>query len=211
MADTIRLAAEKRTEFGKGAARRARMAHKIPAVLYGHGVDPMHVLLPGHETMLALKHQNALINVDLADGKQMAIAKDVQRDPVRQIIEHIDLLIVRKGEKITVDVAVHLEGESAPGTIHILENSTLSVAAEATHLPESITVSIEGLADGEKIMAGDITLPEGSILETDPEQLVVAITVPRSSADDEAADAEAAEAAAEEGAAAAEPSEGGDE
>src|SRR5690606_34800754 len=127
MADQIRLAAEKRTQFGKGAARRARADHKIPAVLYGHGADPLHVLLPGHDTMMALKHQNALLNIDLPDESQMAIARDVQRDPVKRIIEHVDLLIVRKGEKITVDVQIHLEGESAPGTIHILENSTLSV------------------------------------------------------------------------------------
>lgn len=217
MADQLRLAAETRTEFGKGAARRARMAHKIPAVLYGHGVDPIHVLLPGHDTMMALKHQNALLNIDLPGNDQMAIAKDVQRDPVKRIIEHVDLLIVRKGEKITVDVAVHLEGESAPGTIHVLENSTISVAAEATHLPEYVTVSIEGLEEGARVLAGEVTLPEGSVLVTDPEQLVVAISVPRVSAEDEALDAEeaaeAVEAAEAEGDTEGESdsSEGGDE
>ena len=192
MSDELRLAAQTRTEFGKGAARRARADDKIPAVLYGHGTDPIHVLLPGHETMMALKHQNALLNIDIPGDPQMAIAKDVQRDPVRQIIEHVDLLIVRKGERITVDVQVHLEGESAPGTIHVLENSTLSVLAEATHLPESITVSIDGLEDGAKVLAGDVILPAGSDLATDPEQLVVAISTPRQSAEDEAAEAEAA-------------------
>lgn len=186
MADKIVLEAEKRTEFGKGAARRARAVHKIPAVLYGHGTDPLHVLLPGHDTMMAVKHSNALLNIKLPDDEQMAIAKDIQRDPVTRLIEHVDLLLVRKGEKITVDVSVHLEGESAPGTIHVLENSTLSILAEATNLPESVTVSIEGLEDGAKILAGEVELPSGSELATDPEQLVVAISVPRQEAEPEA-------------------------
>ncbi|WP_430867607.1 50S ribosomal protein L25/general stress protein Ctc [Demequina aurantiaca] len=198
MSDKLKLAAESRTQFGKGFARRARAAGKIPAVLYGHGGAPAHVLLPGHQTMMALKHQNALLTITV-EGEEpvLAIAKDVQRDPVQQIIEHIDLLLVRKGEKITVDVSVHLEGESYPGTIHVLEISSLSILAEATHLPDSVTVSIEGLEDGAKITAGEIALPKGSELAGDADQLIVAITVPRSAADDEAADAAvAAEAVA---------------
>jgi large subunit ribosomal protein L25 len=124
----------------------------------------------------------------------------VQRDPVARIIEHIDLLVVRKGEKITVDVTVHIEGESAPGTIHILESATLSIAAEATHLPEYVTVDIEGFEEGDKVLAGDVTLPDGSELEDDPEMLVVAISVPRQSIEDEEAEAaEAAEAEEAEG------------
>jgi large subunit ribosomal protein L25 len=203
MTDKLTLAAEKRTEFGKGAARRARAAGKIPAVFYGHGTDPVHVLLPGHDTMMALKHQNALLTVMWDGESEMAIAKDVQRDPVHRIIEHVDLLLVKRGEKITVDVAVHLEGESAPGTIHVLEHSTLSILAEATHLPESITVSIEGLEEGARIHAGEIALPKGSELATDADQMIVAISVPRQSAADEADEAAAAENAAEQSAASA--------
>jgi large subunit ribosomal protein L25 len=199
MSDKLKLAADIRTQFGKGFARRARAAGKIPAVLYGHGNAPAHVLLPGHETMLALKHQNALLTINIeGEEPQLAIAKDVQRDPVLQIIEHIDLQLVRKGEKITVDVAVHLEGESYPGTIHVLENSTLSILADATSLPESVTVSIEGLEDGAKITAGEVTLPKGSELAAEPDLLVVQITTPRASAEDDEAEAVvAAEAAAQ--------------
>ncbi|WP_062209210.1 50S ribosomal protein L25/general stress protein Ctc [Demequina oxidasica] len=199
MSDKLKLAAEVRTQFGKGFARRARAAGKIPAVLYGHGGEPAHVLLPGHQTMMALKHQNALFTITIeGEEPQLAIAKDVQRDPVLQIIEHIDLLLVRKGEKITVDVQVHLEGESAPGTIHVLENSSLSILAEATNLPDSVTVSIEGLEEGAKVTAGEVDLPKGSELAGDPEQLIVAITVPRASAEDEQVEEEvAAEAAAQ--------------
>jgi large subunit ribosomal protein L25 len=194
MSDKLKLAAEKRTEFGKGAARRARMAGKIPAVLYGHGTDPVHVLLPGHETMMALKHSNALLTVEFDNESEMAIAKDVQRDPVRRIIEHVDLLLVKKGEKITVEVAVHIEGDPVSPAITVVESNTISVLAEATHLPESVTVNVEGLEDGVKFTASDIVLPAGSELAMDPDALVVAIVTPRQSSAD--ADAEAAEAVA---------------
>jgi len=195
----IKLAAEARTEFGKGAARRIRRDNKIPAVLYGHGGDPVHVTLPGHESMLALRQTNVLLNIDV-DGKgQLAVAKDVQRDPVRNTIEHIDLQVVRAGEKITVDIAVNIVGESAPGTIHLVEEQTLSVEAEATHLPESVEVSIEGLESGAQIHAEDVALPEGSVLLTDPKAVVVLVTEPRGEAgDDDAASAESpAEASSE--------------
>ena len=203
MSDNLTLAAEKRTEFGKGAARRARAAGQIPAVLYGHGTDPVHVLLPGHDTMMALKHSNALLTIKLDKDSELAIAKDVQRDPVRRIIEHVDLLLVKKGEKLTVDVAVHLTGESVSGTIHVQEHSTLSVLAEATNLPEFIEVSIEGLDDGDKIVAGDVKLPEGTELVTDADALVVAVSTPRVSAADEADAAADAETAAAQAAASA--------
>ncbi|WP_062136112.1 50S ribosomal protein L25/general stress protein Ctc [Demequina aestuarii] len=189
MADTLTLAAEHRTEFGKGFARRIRANDKIPAVLYGHGTAPDHIVLPGHDTMMALKNPNALLNIDIDGKKTLAIAKDVQRDPIKREIVHVDLLIVKKGEKITVDVPVHLEGESAPGTIHVVEINSLEILAEATHLPEYITVSIEGLEEGDKVLAGDITLPQGSELAGDPEQLIVHISVPRVSEEDETADA----------------------
>ncbi|SFK20633.1 50S ribosomal protein L25/general stress protein Ctc [Cellulomonas sp. KH9] len=199
----IKLAATARTEFGKGAARRLRRAHQVPAVLYGHGTQPLHVALPGHETMLALKHSNALYSIELDGTTTLAIVKDVQRDVVRQVIEHVDLLIVKKGEKVAVDVPVHVVGESAPGTIHVVETQNLSLEAEATHLPQGVEVSIEGLADGATITAGDVVLPEGATLVTDPEITVVTISTPQASAADVAADAAAADLAAQQSAASA--------
>ena len=198
MSDKLKLAAEKRTEFGKGAARRARMAHQIPAVIYGHGADPLHVLLPGHETMMALKHSNALITVEWDGEKQLVLTKDVQRHAVKRTIEHVDLLIVRRGEKVTVDVPVHVLGDPFPGTVAVTEHTSLSIEAEATHIPETLEVSIEGMEEGHKITAGDVTLPTGSTLVTDPETTVVAISVPRGAAseEEEAAAEDAAETAA---------------
>lgn len=180
----VKLAATARTEFGKGAARRLRRAGQIPAVLYGHGTEPVHVALPGHETMLAVKHANALFEIQI-DGKPvLALAKDVQREPVRNVIEHIDLLIVKKGEKVAVEIPVTVEGESFSGTIHVVETQTLALEAEATHLPEQVVVQIDGLTDGSVIKAGDITLPTGSTLVTDAETIVVTITAPQVSAED---------------------------
>lgn len=178
MAET-KLVATARTEFGKGAARRLRRAHLIPAVLYGHGTAPVHVALPGHEVMLAVKHTNALFEIELDGTSTLAIAKDVQIEPVRNEIEHLDLLIVRRGEKVTVEVPVHVVGESFPGTIHVVETQHLSLEAEATHLPDRVQVSIDGLEEGAIIHAGDLTLPEGATLLTDPEHVVLTITVPR--------------------------------
>ncbi|WP_251150487.1 50S ribosomal protein L25/general stress protein Ctc [Cellulosimicrobium sp. Marseille-Q4280] len=193
----IKLAAETRTEFGKGAARRVRRAGKIPAVLYGHGSDPLHVTLPGHETMLALKHSNALFSIELEGKAQLAITKDVQRDPVRNVIEHVDLLLVKKGEKVSVDIPVHVTGESAPGTIHLVDLQELSVEAEATHIPESVEVSIEGLAAGETVFARDVKLPKGTTLVSEGDLAVVYISVPQdNSADLEASEAEASAQAA---------------
>lgn len=192
----IKLAAEARTEFGKGAARRIRRANKIPAVLYGHGADPLHITLPGHETMLAMRHSNALFSIELDGKTELAVAKDVQRTPVNSTIEHIDFLIVRRGEKIAVDVTVNVVGESAPGTIHFVEAQTLSVEAEATNLPESVDVSIEGLEAGQHVTAGEVELPQGATLLTDPEAAVVQIAEPRAEAaaeDEEAEEGEAAE------------------
>src|SRR4051812_46774812 len=195
------LVAQTRTEFGKGAARRTRRAHQIPAVLYGHGTDPVHVALPGHDTMLALKHANALFSIELEGKAQLAIAKDVQRDPVKNVIEHVDFLIVRKGEKVSVDVQVHVVGESAPGTIHVVDQQTLALEAEATSLPEAVEVSVEGLEAGSVVRAGDITLPGTATLAGDPEAIVVAISTPQVSAEDQAADEAASELAAEQSAA----------
>ena len=195
----VKLVATARTEFGKGAARRLRRAHQIPAVLYGHGTEPVHVALPGHETMLAVKQANALFEIELDGTATLALAKDVQRDPVKNVIEHVDLLIVRRGEKVSVEVPVTVVGESAAGTIHIVETQALALEAEATHLPEHVEVSIEGLESGTSLTAGELTLPQGSTLVTDAETIVVTVTVPTVSAEDRAADeAEAAETAAAE-------------
>ncbi|MFZ7088396.1 50S ribosomal protein L25/general stress protein Ctc [Curtobacterium sp. RRHDQ10] len=200
MADHNKLSAELRTTFGKGAARKIRAADKIPAVIYGHGTEPQHVSLPGHETMLVVRKANAIIDLDIDGAAQLALVKDVQRDPVRQIIEHIDLVVVRRGEKVTVDVPVHVEGESFAGTIHVQEESTLSLLVDATAIPERLVVDVEGLEDGTQIHAGEITLPDGAELETDAEALVVSIVTPRGTADDDAADEASLEAGAEAGA-----------
>ena len=170
------LVTEVRESFGKGAARKIRAVGKIPAVIYGHGTEPQHVTLPGHEVSLILRKSNQVLELDIQGKTQLALVKDVQKDPVRQIIEHIDLIVVRKGEKVTVDVPVHLEGEAAPGTNVNHGSNTLSLEVEATHIPESIVISIEGLEEGAHILAKDIELPTGATLITDPETLVVGIT-----------------------------------
>lgn len=189
----LRLAAETRTEFGKGAARRIRRANKIPAVLYGHGTDPVHVTLPGHETMLALKNANAILTIALDGDEQLALAKDVQRNPIRPEIEHVDLIIVKKGEKVTVDVPVHVEGDAAPETNVLVESSHLTVEAEALHIPESFVVSVEGLEAGSQILAKDVALPSGVTLAVDDEMLVVNVAqqVSEEALESELADAEA--------------------
>lgn len=201
-----KLAAELRTEFGKGYARRARANHQIPAVIYGHGAEPIHVTLPAKATTLAVRTANALLSLDINGEGHLALVKDVQRDPVKQIIEHIDLLTVRKGEKVTVDVPVHVEGETAPGTVHNLELTVVSLEAEATHLPESVVVNIEGRAAGEHIHASDLVLPKGTVLLTDAEALVVniseAVEIAEEAETEAAAEGEAEEAPAAEEAAA---------
>jgi large subunit ribosomal protein L25 len=201
MADDNKLVAEPREQFGKGFARRIRAAGKIPAVIYGHGTEPQHVTLPGHEVGLILRKANQVLELDISGKTQLALVKDVQKDPVHQIIEHLDLVVVRKGEKVTVDIPVHVEGESVAGTIAALDANTLSVEAEATHIPERLTVNIEGAEEGTQIFAKDIELPEGSTLISDPDTLVVNVFVPAVVDLGEAAAAEAAEAAeGEEGA-----------
>jgi large subunit ribosomal protein L25 len=172
------IQAEARTEFGKGAARRIRRADKVPAVLYGHGSDPIHVTLPGHDTMLALKHGgvNALLTLTV-DGKEtLALPKQVQRDPIKGFLEHLDLLIVKKGEKVTVEIPVHLNGEAAPDALVTVEHSAVTVEAEATHIPEYIEVSIEGAEVGTQILAKDLQIPSGSTLHLDEDTLIVNVT-----------------------------------
>jgi large subunit ribosomal protein L25 len=173
----VKLAAQTRTEFGKGAARRIRRDSKVPGVLYGHGSDPIHLTLPGHDLLLALRTPNVLISLDI-DGKtnELAIPKSVQRDPIKGFLEHVDLLLVKRGEKVTVEIPVHAEGELAPGG-NLLEHvlSALPVEAEATHIPEAVTVSVEGLAAGASVLAKDITLPSGVTLAVEEDAVVLQV------------------------------------
>lgn len=191
----IKIPADTRTEFGKGAARRIRRADKVPAVLYGHGGDPVHVTLPGHELMLALKNSNALLSIELGSESHLAIPKQVQRDPLKGFIEHADLLIVKRGEKVSVDVSVNLEGEAAPESLVVLENATVTLEVEATAIPESLEVSVEGLEAGSQILASDLTLPSGAALAVDEELLIVNV-VHAPTAEEVEAELEEAEAEA---------------
>jgi large subunit ribosomal protein L25 len=194
MAD-VKLAAETRTEFGKGAARRIRRDSKVPAVVYGHGAEPVHITLPGHELQLALRTPNVLLTLDIEGKTQLAIPKAVQRDAIKGFLEHVDLLLVTRGEKVNVEVYVHTEGELAPGA-YLLEHvlSTLNVEAEATHIPESVTVSIAGLEAGDSILAKDIPLPEGTTLLTDENAVVLQILAAQAEEAPAETEAEATEA-----------------
>lgn len=204
MSSEVKIQAESRTEFGKGAARRIRRTDKVPAVLYGHGSDPIHITLPGHDLMLALKTANALLSIELDGDSQLALPKQVQRDPIKGFIEHADLLLVRRGEKVTVDVPLVVNGEAAPDTLVSVEHNTISIEAEATHIPQAIEVDVEGLEIGTQILAKDLVLPTGSTLSLDPEALVVNVTAAPTAEDLEAEigeeEGEGAEEAAEESA-----------
>lgn len=191
-----KIDAEARENFGKGYARRLRAAGKIPAVLYGHGTEPQHLALPGHETALLLRKANAMLELTIDGKEQLALVKDVQKDPVRQIIEHIDLVVIRKGEKVQVDVPVHVVGEPAPGAVLEQEGHSILIEAPATDIPESLSVSVEGIEPVAHIIASSIELPKGVTLIADPETLIVSVVAP-SVAADEAETAEAPAAAAE--------------
>ncbi|MGH3472547.1 MAG: 50S ribosomal protein L25/general stress protein Ctc [Nocardioidaceae bacterium] len=190
----LKIKAEPRTEFGKGAARRIRRDDKVPAVLYGHGSDPIHITLPGHDLMLALKTANALLSIELDGESQLALPKQVQRDPIKGFIEHADLLIVRRGEKVTVEIPIVVVGEAAPDTLVQVEHNTVAIAAEATNIPSSVEVSVEGAAVGTQILAKDLILASGSELQLDQEALIVHVTAAQTA---EALEAELAEAEAE--------------
>ncbi len=183
-----KITAETRTEFGKGAARRIRRDDKIPAVVYGHGNDPIHLSLPGHGTMMALKHggSNTVLELAYNGNTQLALAREVQVDPIRRVIEHIDFVAVRRGEKVTVDVPIHLNGEAAHETLVVTENATVEVEAEATHIPEYIEIDIEGAVVGTQILASDLVLPEGTTLLVDPDTLIINITQQQTEAQAEA-------------------------
>ncbi|MFD8721583.1 50S ribosomal protein L25/general stress protein Ctc [Streptomyces sp. NPDC059629] len=194
----VKLTAQTRTEFGKGAARRIRRDAKVPGVLYGHGSDPIHLTLPGHDLLLALRTPNVLISLDI-DGKtnELAIPKSVQRDPIKGFLEHVDLLLVKRGEKVTVEIPVHTEGELAAGG-NLLEHvlNALPVEAEATHIPEAVTVSVEGLEAGASVLAKDITLPSGVTLAVEEDAVVLQVLAAQAeeAPEGESAGEEAAEA-----------------
>jgi large subunit ribosomal protein L25 len=198
----VRLLAEIRTEFGKGGARRTRRAGLVPAVLYGHGEKPTHIALPAREFAAAIRHGglNQVFTIDIVGGSgtTLALPKAIQRDPVKDTYEHVDLIIVKLGEKVQVDVPVTLIGEAARNTLIMNESNTLAVTADAMHLPSSLEVSIEGLEAGSQITAGDVTLPEGTELAVDPGFVIAMVTQAQTAEqlEGDSADAEAAEAAA---------------
>jgi large subunit ribosomal protein L25 len=191
----VRLSAEARTEFGKGGARRTRRAGKVPAVIYGHGADPRHVSLVAHDFATAIRKggTNVLLTLEIEGSDQLVIPKAIQRHPVKGYFEHVDLLAVRQGEKVTIDVPLTIVGEVVPGGLLNQDTTTLSLEAEATHIPSGVEVSIDGLPIGGQITAGDVELPTGSSLITDPEALVVAISEAPSAEQLEAEVAEAVE------------------
>lgn len=203
----VKISAEPRTEFGKGGARRTRRAGKVPAVLYGHGEKPKHIALPAREFAAAIRHggANQLFAIEISDGTQaLALPKAIQRDPIKDTFEHVDLLLVRRGEKVTVDIPVQLVGEAARDTLVVHEHDSLSVSADATRLPDHFEVSIEGLEAGSQVSAGDVKLPQGVELITDPTTIVAVIsaapTAEQLAAEAGEAPAEAEEAEGAEGA-----------
>ena len=197
MDEDNKVVADARESFGKGAARKLRAAGKIPAVLYGHGTDPKHVALPAHQVGLLIRKANALLDLQIEGKSTLVLVKDVQKDPVRQIIEHMDLIVIKKGEKVQVEVPVHIEGEPFAGTIADVDAHTLLLEVEATHIPERVVVSVEGLEEGAQIHASDVELPEGATLINEPDTLVVNVHTPQKV--DLGEEAEAAEGEAAEG------------
>ena len=200
MADeSNKVAAELRESFGKGAARKIRAAGKIPAVIYGHGSEPLHITLPAHQVGLLLRKANAVLDLDVAGKAQLALVKDVQKDPVSQIIEHLDLILIRSGEKVIVEVPVHVEGEPFSGSIAVLEVNTIRLEAEATHIPERVVIDVTDAPEGTQYHAKDFELPAGSSLAEDEDLLILNVLVPaalrgeEAEAEEAAAGAEAAE------------------
>jgi large subunit ribosomal protein L25 len=209
----VKIAAEARTEFGKGAARRSRREGKVPAVLYGHGTDTRHLTLPGHALMLALKTPNVLLRLEgLRSGSDLALPKAVQRDPVRGFLEHVDLILVRSGEKVTVEVPIRVSGEIAPGDS--LLNQLLvqiPVEADATNIPQGIDVDVEGMDIGDAVHASDLKLPPGVTLQVEPDTLVLAVIAQQAAEEPEAEEGEGEGEVPESVESAADESRGGDE
>lgn len=172
MSDAIKLVAEPRTQFGKGAARKIRRNHRVPAVLYGHGTETRHLTLPGHELMIALRTSNVLIRVQGEGVDELALPKSVQRDPIKGFLEHIDLLLVKRGEKVTIDLPVVVVGEVSDGILD-QQMISISVEAEATRIPQSVEVDVEGFDIGVVVHASDLSLPAGVTLVADPEGLIL--------------------------------------
>ncbi|WP_040158411.1 50S ribosomal protein L25/general stress protein Ctc [Nigerium massiliense] len=200
MADEIKIEAESRTEFGKGAARRIRRDNKVPAVIYGHGTDPIHITLPGHETLLALRTANALLSITIDGGRSgLALPKQVQRDPIRGFLEHVDLVTVRRGETVTVEVPVQLVGEDKPDNIVNLDAQVLEVDAPAIDIPSNLEVDITDLVAGDQVLAKDLKLPEGTVFNGDPDLLIVSVSQAKSEEELEAELDEAVSEATEEG------------
>ena len=196
----VRIAAEPRTEFGKGPARRERRAGRVPAVLYGHGAEPRHVSLPGHEVLMALRTANVLIRLEgLPGGSQLALPKAVQRDPIKGYVEHVDLITVRRGEKVTVEIPVTTTGDVAPDGLLDQQLVQIAVEAEATNIPPGIEVDVEEMAIGTAVHAGDLSLPQGVTLAVESDVLVLHVIAAPTAAEIEAElgvpDAEAAEGA----------------
>jgi large subunit ribosomal protein L25 len=202
MADQVTLSATQRSEFGKGAARRLRRAHQVPAVLYGHGTDPVHISLPGHETQLALRVANVLLEIDIEGEKQLALPKQVQKDPVNGIIEHVDLVIVRRGEKVSVQVQLVTVGEHSADVMVMMDQNTITLEVEATHIPTQIEIDVTKLQIGDVVAAKDLILPAGAVFHGSPDDLILAgHAVPSQSSID--AELDAASGAGEAAAAAA--------
>ncbi|SES10728.1 50S ribosomal protein L25/general stress protein Ctc [Actinokineospora terrae] len=173
----VRLAAEQRTEFGKGAARRTRRAGKIPAVLYGHGSDPKHLALPGLEFARVVREhgQNAVLTLNIGSATELALTKTVTTHPLKNYIEHVDLLLVQRGEKVTVEIPIVVTGDAVPGTLVTQDLTSLLIEVEALHIPEQVELSIQGVAASTQITASQVELPKGAVLVTDPEALVLAV------------------------------------
>ena len=190
----VRLAAEARTEFGKGAARRTRRAGKIPAVLYGHGSDPKHLALPALEFARVIREQgqNAVLTLEIDSNTELALTKTVTTHPIKNYIEHVDLLLVQRGEKVTVEVPLVITGEAQPGNLVTQDLTTLEVSVEALHIPDQFELPIDGFDAGAQIFAKDVKLPSGAELVTDPEALVLAVNAAQSAADAEETEDEAA-------------------
>lgn len=196
-----KLNVELRENFGKGAARRIRAEHKVPAVLYGHGNEPVHLVLPGHETALAARNPNALLELVLPDGtSQLGLMKDIQRHPLKRTLTHLDLIIVRRGEKVEVDIPVTITGEPVPPAIAVVEEQTLTLSVDALKVPESIEITVEEKEDGYQVFAGDVILPEDAELVSDAELLVVGVQIPKVEEEPEGEETEGVEGEASEGA-----------